>query len=418
MFAIPGFLVLTVVMAGVVFIIHQRKGLAAAFSSATLLSIFGGLAGLISVVQSELAYKIVWAVCGMTSLLCLVGKGLSFKGKIFQSGFFQVALVLTLMVSGLGWIETLTGCLARSGRIALYSPVITVMNKTGGEDWRAAHITADSSRIPDPYLMWRPVPWGVYTSQGFKGPLAETPKPAKTFRIFTYGDSNVDGPDYGGWPIDLQEYFHQRGNSQIQVINAGVAGYSSFQGLRRFKSEVDIYTPDVVLVSFGWNDLPLTTGKPDKDYHSPPVIISYILKGLYRFQFYRAMQALVPSRPASTEATQVPRVDPTDYLNNLNEFVAEGKKRNILVILMTRPHRDSEEVLKQNPTWRRNVTTYNKALRSLAIERQWLFFDAENEMSDSKFYLDECHFTREGYRDFSKRVGAFLERKGLLPAKL
>lgn len=38
------------------------------------------------------------------------------------------------------------------------------------------------------------------------------------------------------------------------MLYVGVVGYSSHQGLLRFREEAGTYEPDLVLVSFGWND--------------------------------------------------------------------------------------------------------------------------------------------------------------------
>ena len=88
-------------------------------------------------------------------------------------------------------------------------------------------------------LLWRPVASYPYNSHRFKGPEPALPKPAGTFRIMTYGDSNTDGPDEGGWPARLQAVLNQVGGPlglRFEVLNAGVTGYSSYQGLRQLRS--------------------------------------------------------------------------------------------------------------------------------------------------------------------------------------
>lgn len=57
------------------------------------------------------------------------------------------------------------------------------------------------------------------------------------------------------------------------MLNAGVAGYSSYQGLLRFKQEVARYEPDLIFVSFGFNDLPPAIGEPDNYFKPPPYLI-------------------------------------------------------------------------------------------------------------------------------------------------
>src|SRR5207244_3108084 len=74
-------------------------------------------------------------------------------------------------------------------------------------------------------------------------------------RVFAIGDSNTlgwgetNGPN---WPLYLGEILN-REHRNLTLINAGVWGYSSFQGLRWFEGTLR-FNPDVVLISFGAND--------------------------------------------------------------------------------------------------------------------------------------------------------------------
>jgi len=95
----------------------------------------------------------------------------------------------------------------------------------------------------------------VFNSQGFRGKELGG-KQHGEFRIFTIGDSNTLGwggsEDAPNWPVHLEDLL-QESNNRFTVINAGVWGYTSFQGMRRFK-EVLGYDPDMVIISFGSND--------------------------------------------------------------------------------------------------------------------------------------------------------------------
>jgi lysophospholipase L1-like esterase len=62
------------------------------------------------------------------------------------------------------------------------------------------------------------------------------------------GWAEADGPH---WPGYLGEILGASGDRT--VVNAGVYGYTSFQGLRRLKQCLD-QQPDLVLISFRIND--------------------------------------------------------------------------------------------------------------------------------------------------------------------
>ena len=51
---------------------------------------------------------------------------------------------------------------------------------------------------------------------------------------------------------------------QIEVITMAVPGYTSHQGLAWLRHDIDYLQPDMVIVSFGWNDVSLSD-IPDRE---------------------------------------------------------------------------------------------------------------------------------------------------------
>src|SRR5262245_20847457 len=181
------------------------------------------------------------------------------------SKFLFLLLGSALILLGL---EAAARVLVRLGVVDYWRPMKTVWVE-GTDDWRLNHITGDNLREPDPVLFWKPVTRSPYNPQRFKGPLMVVPKPREVFRILCYGDSNTDGPKRGSWPEVLQDVLNQYPaptGRRYEVVNAGVAGYSSHQGLLRFQQEVKIYQPDLVIVSFGWNDAAQAVGHADHEF--------------------------------------------------------------------------------------------------------------------------------------------------------
>jgi len=69
-------------------------------------------------------------------------------------------------------------------------------------------------------------------------------------RIIVYGDSNIQARfsmDENTFPAKLEKYLSAAGVPDIEVINAGVVGFGPDQSLIRFRKEVDIYEPDLVV---------------------------------------------------------------------------------------------------------------------------------------------------------------------------
>lgn len=101
--------------------------------------------------------------------------------------------------------------------------------------------------------------WTFHTNaRGFNSADVPLAKPAGTFRVVALGDSSTFG-----WGVDPQEAYARRLQevlrsrhpaAAIEVVNLGVCGYSSLQGLVLLERTAASYQPDVVTLSYGSND--------------------------------------------------------------------------------------------------------------------------------------------------------------------
>ncbi len=103
---------------------------------------------------------------------------------------------------------------------------------------------------------------------GLRGPDVPRVKGPRDLRIACFGDSCTFGSyvrleDTYGWL--LQEHLQQRlPNRRVEVILAGVPGYSSHQSLALFRKHVAPLKPDItVLYIGGWNDYVPAMGESD-----------------------------------------------------------------------------------------------------------------------------------------------------------
>ena len=102
-------------------------------------------------------------------------------------------------------------------------------------------------------------PWTVHfqtNADGLAPPQARRSKPPDLKRIMIFGDSTVVGrwvPQDKTVTAQLQRMLRDRG-LPVEVINAGVQGYSTDQVLLRIEQLVPIYKPDVVLYCLCAND--------------------------------------------------------------------------------------------------------------------------------------------------------------------
>ena len=261
--------------------------------------------------------------------------------------------------------------------------------------------------------MWRPAAHKPYNNQRFKGPVVGVPKPKDVVRIMCFGDSLTDGPPRGGWPSWLQTLLNQRppiAQRRFEVINAGVAGYSSHQGLLRFLQEVDRYEPDMLLVSFGWNDAAEAIGQPDKTFQVPPWPLVMSQRVLIQYRTYLVLmyysRGWRTQPPSASEGPVQARVSVDDYIANLDRFRNEAQARGIPIAFLTRPHKLRPELLSRDATWRKSVPTYNAALTEWGRRHDITLIDVQQvfENLPETLFSDECHFTPNGYEHMAEVI--------------
>ena len=276
-----------------------------------------------------------------------------------------------------------------------YTPLKIQLIKSYSE-WRYYHAFEDKHFVYDPYLIWRPKKGSfVFNSQGYRGKEISTEKKPGEFRIFAIGDSNTLGwyGDNGpNWPTYLQELLVKKKGTT--VVNAGVYGYSSFQGLRRFKEALS-FQPDMVLISFGCNDAMRVT-ESDADFDSRKIRKLRPDVFLLKFRVGQLLLAFLDKALPSRKARLIPRVDLEEYKNNLTEIIRLSKERRITTVLLTRPF------IGPSPNewwWKNFAPAYNAATREIAKENGIPMVDVYSYFANKKrYFVDESHFNEEGHR--------------------
>ncbi len=267
--------------------------------------------------------------------------------------------------------------------------------KSNPNDARVTHAFEDDNFVFDPALIWRPKPGkGPFNEQGFRGPVLNPKKAGGERRVFAVGDSNTlgwSGPGGGNWPGELQTLLGEPGKPFL-VVNAGVYGYSSYQGARRFK-EILTYQPDLALVSFGSNDAhPVAV--TDADFAQ--TIYGPKAPALAMFRLGQLFLAARESLSISLYPTRSPRVPLPDYDANLEWMVRQAKERGIGCVLMTRPY--IGETSDPN-LWKSRAAEYRLHTIAVAKREKAALVDLYAWFKDrDAYFADESHFQPEGHR--------------------
>ena len=149
--------------------------------------------------------------------------------------------------------------------------------------------------VPHPSRFWCLTPSNRATevnAQGFRGPVISREKPENVYRIFCLGNSCTFGVgcDYRQtFSARLQAMFDASvGRNRVEVVNAGVPGYSSLQEWRYLKEDIIHFEPDMVIVQYGEND---EEGGNDRRHHPSPLFF-HLFPVLSKAKLFQAGYAL------------------------------------------------------------------------------------------------------------------------------
>jgi len=270
-------------------------------------------------------------------------------------------------------------------------------------EWRYFHAFKDEHFEYDPYLIWRPrkrIP--PFNSHGYRGEEISLRKEPGAIRIFAIGDSNTLGW-LGNGDFNWPAYSHEtltRENDRFSVVNAGVYGYSSFQGLRRLEEALS-FEPDVVLISFGLNDAMRVT-VPDAEFLSKGIRAFHLDEMLVRWRTGQVLLAVYDRFASRQEGGLVPRVSIQEYRNNLMQMIALARSKSIRVVLLTRPFTgDSPD----ERWWKNFGPMYNRTVLQVAKEAEVPVIDVYAYFAGRpEYFADESHFTEAGHRTMARLI--------------
>ena len=273
--------------------------------------------------------------------------------------------------------------------------------------------------------LYEGVTWEV-NEQGFRGTSLLKEKSKGSKRLLFLGSSVTFG-----WGASSDRAFPElvrKGLEQVfpgvhfETINAGVPGYSSYQGFQYLKKILPGYAPDVVVAEFGINDGTMAVGKEDKDWE--PGFWDPIRKALRNSGWGRLVlnvfgpvvkkSDVVSTRQTKAQAEKnfyrvsmagtATRVAPDDFKANL-ESMADMCQKNgalffVLVPCLFNEYGDKEVVPAVNMVKAKTISMQDMLLSQppQALETMYLPYD-------------EGHLSGMGHKVVAKGIVAFLVPK-------
>ncbi len=298
------------------------------------------------------------------------------------------------------------------------------------------------------------------SAQGYRGPEVEIPKPPDVFRIVSLGGSTT----YGAF-LDSYEktYPHQLqlaladdyGLDHIEVINAGVQLYSSWESSVNFMLRILDLEPDLITVYHAVNDLETRLVSPEvygggyeargtwqlPDNELP----ASALQRLVMRKLGQSVQlefglndyfAIADNIGKCRVATDLPepvcrtldmtvedlfRANPPIYFErNLGNIISVAQPLGIEVLLLTwaySPYQYDSPFgdVMRHEVFQREIASHNEIIRGLAAARGTLFLDLARQMPiDRQYWFNGMHKTLTGTREMARQMADYLVSSGAL----
>ncbi len=254
--------------------------------------------------------------------------------------------------------------------------------------------------------------------QGLRAPLHQLEKPNGVTRLLFLGCSTTFGwgvDDQESYPAVLESIISERGHEDVQVINGGQPGYTSFQGLWFYKNIARRYRPDLVFFTYVVQDA-RKAAYTDRSQALLSRDARFLKDHLfYRARTYLATRFLIDSyRVRAKERSEgdqgsVCRVPQAEYVSNIREMVELTRQDGARLVLFG------------FPLEREGYTRQHRRLLRIAAEEIGLpFLDLQPDMEALSrqetlyFPKDRGHANARGNAVIAQKLYQFLEKARLL----
>lgn len=316
----------------------------------------------------------------------------------------------------------------------------------------------------DPVTFWKGRPFAPLpgsderlNARGLRGSDFSTRKPLNVERIVCMGDSGTFGVVHHGdikftydptYSTEIERLLNDTPRRRkVEVVNAGVIGYSTLQGLRQLKHIIREWEPNVITIRYGVND----HGR--LRFEHPPTAeprnafvraVNDLLLEQRSFQFLirtrdtmqrtalrRALaEATTPRAPAPASPAQN-RVPLSEFDYNLRRLVTEARALGAQVVLLTAPLAPLVDEILTNQKFLEGAGyasyddlvaahhRYEDAVRTVAADLRVALVDSSRRFAErgaEEFFTryDLVHPNGEGHRAIARDLADLLQAKGMV----
>jgi len=214
--------------------------------------------------------------------------------------------------------------------------------------------------VPDPRCLWKLRPNALIdrmdagflrvktNSLGLRGPEIPPPGPGEELRVLCLGDSITFGlglTEEDNWPRRLERILARSpalAGRPVVVVNAGVPGWSSVQGMRLYRELGPEGNWDFVVFCFGMNDArPAAGGIPDRWHRAAEGPVTGPGDLLARSRIVKLLQYATIASGASPARR---RVSAEEFRDAVESLRAEAKEGGPVPLFLPCPERMDETI--------------------------------------------------------------------------
>lgn len=264
-------------------------------------------------------------------------------------------------------------------------------------------------------------------SLGLRSPEITLAKPPDTFRILVLGDSVTFG-----WSLRGEDTYASqlasllatlRPNQRVDVINAGVSGYGTWQELRWLQETGLALEPDVVIVQAHLNDAADNLwGTLGWQQSSDSWLVRTSMLARLASRVLSARQVGSSDAPCAkdweVDADQVCWQRTEELLNDIQRVASA---RGAALVLMPAPMRWQVDAEVRDPRAWVDAARYQDVLASYGRQHGWVVVDplaairAATSTNGKSLFLDVGHPDEAGQRILAQELYSALSQSGLLP---
>ena len=311
----------------------------------------------------------------------------------------------------------------------------------------------DYAWTPHPYLAYYPTPnyrkgLTSHNSLGYRGDEFPLEKPDGVFRIVALGgsstyDVSIEDNDQT-FTAQLEKLLHDDyGYQNVQVINAGVPGYNSWEMLVNLEFRVLDLDPDLVIIYEGTNDVHARLVEPDayrgddfgrRRAWQPPSVALWEHSALLRI-LSRAMNATrqvsvddFVSAPTymswpfesrldekNLDPAEILKENPPIYFGrNLENMIAVAKEHDVQILFSTWAHSPNLNDYASEGYYQQGFRENNEVVKEVAVSHDIPLFDFAAVMpQDAMYWADGRHVNEAGALVKARLFAEFIHDHGL-----